>query len=114
MKFFIRIKHDTIRKNPLDNQNVHYRNGNVSRERTVVKSFIERYVNEQLVSISTPQVITDNTVITQDIQEIRNIKLQSKWLYKYENSLAAGTALKAQKFDESDMNKGINVIATEA
>lgn len=33
---------------------------------------------------------------------------------KYENSLAAGTALKAQKFDESDMNKGINVIATEA
>lgn len=33
---------------------------------------------------------------------------------KYENSLAAETALKAQKFDESDMNKGINVIATEA
>ncbi len=33
---------------------------------------------------------------------------------KYENGLAAETAFKAQKFDESDMNKGINVVATEA
>ena len=33
---------------------------------------------------------------------------------KYENSLAAETTLKAQKFNESDMNKGINVIATKA
>ncbi|MGD1320657.1 hypothetical protein [Chryseobacterium sp. 2R14A] len=33
---------------------------------------------------------------------------------KYENSLAAETVLKTQKFDESDMNKGINVIAKEA
>lgn len=33
---------------------------------------------------------------------------------KYENGLAAETAFQDQKFDESDMNKGINVIATEA
>ena len=33
---------------------------------------------------------------------------------KYENGLARETALKAQKFDESDMSKGINVLAIEA
>lgn len=87
MIFFIKIKQDTIRKNPYGNQSVYYRNGNISRERTVVKSFIERYTNEQLVSVSVPQIITDNTTIIQDVQEMRTIKPQPKWLYEYENSL---------------------------